>query len=66
MANRGPNTNGTSFFITTVPTPWLNNKHVVLGSVIEGMKVVREIEAVGSNSGIPNKEIFILDCGILE
>merc|ERR1712007_410360 len=63
MANAGPNTNGSQFFITTVKTSWLDGKHCVFGEVTDGMKVVKNIEAVGSQSGKTAKPVVIADCG---
>ncbi|GKZ40091.1 phosphatidylinositol transfer protein csr1 [Aspergillus brasiliensis] len=69
MANAGPNTNGSQFFITTVVTSWLDGKHVVFGEVADSksMEVVKEIEALGSSSGSirSNTKPTIINCGEL-
>merc|ERR1712097_80982 len=63
MANAGPNTNGSQFFLCTTKTDWLDGKHVVFGNVTKGMDVVQAIEGVGSQSGKTAKEVKIADCG---
>merc|ERR1712099_193256 len=65
MANSGPGTNGSQFFLCTAETNWLDGKHVVFGQVSKGMDVVRKIERVGSQSGTTSKRVTISDCGQL-
>ncbi|GGO47117.1 MULTISPECIES: peptidylprolyl isomerase [Streptomyces] len=67
MANAGPNSNGSQFFITTIVTSWLDGKHVVFGEVAdeESMKVVKKIESLGSGSGRTSAKITIAESGQL-
>ena len=66
MANAGPNTNGSQFFITFKETSWLNGRHTVFGEVLEGVDVVKQLESIGSGSGSTSKKAVIADCGKLE
>ncbi|KAF8567518.1 hypothetical protein P879_00974 [Paragonimus westermani] len=65
MANSGPNTNGSQFFICTTKCDWLDGKHVVFGRVVEGLNVVKKIESVGSKSGKTKEQVVISRCGEL-
>merc|ERR1719384_1174699 len=65
MANAGPNTNGSQFFITTVKTQWLDGKHVVFGEVTKGIELVMKIESYGSQSGKPSAAVKIAACDTL-
>ena len=66
MANAGPNTNGSQFFITTIPTSWLDERHVVFGEVLEGFEIVKQMERLGNNRGTPSKVVEIQNSGQLE
>jgi peptidyl-prolyl isomerase H (cyclophilin H) len=66
MANAGPNGNGSQFFITTVPTPFLDNKHVVFGKVVEGQDVVKKMEMTKTGyrgKDVPNLDVVVSGCG---
>ncbi|XP_076003651.1 peptidyl-prolyl cis-trans isomerase A [Genypterus blacodes] len=65
MANAGPGTNGSQFFICTAITKWLDGKHVVFGKVVEGIDVVKKMEKLGSQSGKTRNKLIIADCGQL-
>jgi peptidylprolyl isomerase len=66
MANAGPNTNGSQFFICTAKTSWLDGKHCVFGKVVSGMDIVRKVESKGSENGQTSEKILITACGQLK
>ena len=66
MANAGPNTNGSQFFITFEKTSWLDGKHMVFGEVLEGVDLVKQMEKVGSQSGKTSKKVVISEAGCFQ
>jgi peptidylprolyl isomerase len=65
MANSGPNTNGSQFFLCTGDTPWLDGKHVVFGQVVEGHATLQQMNAVGGPDGKPRQRVQIVHAGQL-
>ncbi|OWR47406.1 peptidyl-prolyl cis-trans isomerase E [Danaus plexippus] len=66
MANSGPNTNGSQFFLCTAKTDWLDGKHVVFGHVLSGLDVLKKMERYGSKTGAPSAKVVISNCGELQ
>lgn len=65
MANSGPDTNGSQFYITFAETHWLNDKHVVFGKVTDGMDILKRLESLGRENGKPKQPVHIMDCGFV-
>eukprot|EP00826_Nyctotherus_ovalis_P057763 TRINITY_DN7905_c0_g1_i4.p1 TRINITY_DN7905_c0_g1~~TRINITY_DN7905_c0_g1_i4.p1 ORF type:complete len:399 (+),score=62.67 TRINITY_DN7905_c0_g1_i4:102-1199(+) len=65
MANNGPDSNGSQFFVTLSPCPWLDGRNVVFGEVIEGLNFMKRVERFGSQTGAPTARIYIANCGQL-
>mmetsp|Transcript_117945 Transcript_117945/g.176209 ORF Transcript_117945/g.176209 Transcript_117945/m.176209 type:complete len:104 (+) Transcript_117945:375-686(+) len=65
MANAGPNTNGSQFFITTAETSWLDGRHTVFGRVLENYDLIKKMESMGSSTGTTKKKVVFSDCAVL-
>ena len=65
MANSGPNTNGSQFFVCTGDTPWLDGKHVVFGNLVKGTEVLYAIDRCGSRDGRPTAQVVVIGCGLI-
>ena len=66
MANAGPNTNGSQFFLTFIPCLWLDGKHTVFGKLINGNEILTKLNSIGSSTGKAKEEVIIEDCGIVQ
>ncbi len=66
MANAGPNTNGSQFFLTFIPCPWLDGKHTVFGKIVNGKEVLTKLNSIGTSSGKAKEVVEIEDCGIVQ
>ena len=64
MANSGPGTNGSQFFLNFRATPHLDGKHVVFGKVVAGLAVLTALEAVGSQTGVTTEKVVVSKCGV--
>jgi peptidyl-prolyl cis-trans isomerase B (cyclophilin B) len=64
MANSGPNTDGSQFFLTFTATPWLDGKHTIFGQVVQGMEVLESMEKIGSRSGKTSEKVSIIKANI--
>lgn len=64
MANSGPDSNGSQFFLTFAPTPWLDSRHVVFGQVVDGWNTLDEMEKAGSEGGQPTASVILQRCTV--
>lgn len=66
MANEGQNTNGSQFFVTFAPCPWLDGLHVVFGKLVMGRDVLNNLETLGTTSGSTIEKVMVVNCGVVE